>query len=141
VETCRFLSPILSNDPRFPGTAVASINRTDPEPLICVVVTVYNVAPYLDKCLETVTAQTVRNLDIIIVDDASTDDTGEVMSRWEAKDSRIRSLRLMMGTNGGAGQPTNRGIELCRPESKVLLPAPSDILPLTVFMSPSSQSI
>jgi glycosyltransferase involved in cell wall biosynthesis len=82
-------------------------------------VTVYNIAPYLGKCLESVTAQTIRNLDIIIVDDASTDTTPEVMAEWEAKDKRIRTLSLHIGTNGGAGQPTNRGIELCKPESKV----------------------
>jgi glycosyltransferase involved in cell wall biosynthesis len=74
----------------------------------------------MDKCLETVVAQTIRNLDIIIVDDASTDNTPNVVAAWQARDKRIRSLRLPIGTNGGAGQPTNRGIELCSRKSKYL---------------------
>jgi glycosyltransferase involved in cell wall biosynthesis len=96
-----------------------ALTNSEQEPLVCVVVTVYNVAEYLGKCLESVTQQTVRNLEIIVVDDASTDNFAEVMAQWEAKDKRIRSLRLPLGTVGGAGQPTNRGIESCSPESKV----------------------
>jgi glycosyltransferase involved in cell wall biosynthesis len=81
---------------------------------------VFNVAAYLGKCLETITAQTLKNLDIVIVDDASTDSTHDLVATWKEKDARIRYLRLPIGTNGGAGQPTNRGIELCSPDSKYL---------------------
>jgi glycosyltransferase involved in cell wall biosynthesis len=59
-------------------------------------------------------------MDIIIVDDHSTDKTAEVAAAWASRDKRIRSLVLPVGTNGGAGQPTNRGIELCHNESKYL---------------------
>jgi glycosyltransferase involved in cell wall biosynthesis len=70
--------------------------------------------------METVVAQTIRNLDIIIVDDASTDTTPDVIAQWELRDERVKSLRFALGTNGGAGQPSNRGIELCSIESKYL---------------------
>jgi hypothetical protein len=111
------LGDLRASDPRFPGTATST--RIDAEPLICVVVTAYNVAEYLGKCLETVTQQTIRNLEIIVVDDASTDNSASVISQYLSRDERIRSLLLPSGTLGGAGQPTNRGIESCSPESEV----------------------
>ena len=57
--------------------------------LISVIIPVYNVAEYLEQCLESVCNQTYRNLEIILVDDGSTDGSGEICDIWGRKDSRI----------------------------------------------------
>ena len=60
-------------------------------PLISVIVPVYRVEQYLDRCLHSITEQTYRNLEIILVDDGSPDSSGAICDAWAAKDSRIRS--------------------------------------------------
>lgn len=59
-------------------------------PLVSVIVPVYNVAPYLRECLDSVVNQSYRGIEIIIVDDGSTDDSGEICDEYKRKDSRIR---------------------------------------------------
>ena len=61
----------------------------DETPLISVIVPVYNVKPYLREALESVIQQTYQNLEIIIVDDGSTDGSGEICDEYLRKDSRI----------------------------------------------------
>ena len=58
-------------------------------PLISVIVPVYNVAPYLDDCLQSITDQTYPILEIIVIDDGSTDASGQICDRWTARDPRI----------------------------------------------------
>ena len=58
--------------------------------MISVIVPVYNVEPYLRKCLDSVINQTFRDLEILIVDDGSTDGSGRICDEYAAKDSRIR---------------------------------------------------
>lgn len=62
------------------------------EPLVSVVIPVYNVAPYLERCLDSVIAQTYRNLEIICVNDGSTDESGEILAKYAEKDARIRII-------------------------------------------------
>ncbi len=58
-------------------------------PLISVIVPVYNTAAYLDKCLESICGQTYNNLEILCVDDGSTDDSLSILHRWAERDRRI----------------------------------------------------
>lgn len=53
------------------------------EPLISVIIPVYNVEKYLNKCITSVVEQTYKNLEIIIVDDGSTDQSPEICDEWE----------------------------------------------------------
>lgn len=78
-------------------------------PLISVIVPVYNVSSYLDRSLETLVAQTYRNLEIILVNDGSTDNSGELCDLWAARDSRIRVIHQK---NGGLSRARNAGIDL-----------------------------
>lgn len=81
------------------------------EPLVSIVIPVYNTRAWLDRCLESVTGQSYRNLQIILVDDGSTDGSGDLCRIWTARDSRIECLRI---PNSGQGAATNRGIEQAR---------------------------
>ena len=59
------------------------------KPLISVVVPVYNVAKYLKKSIESIVNQTYTNLEIILVDDGSKDESGDICEDYSLKDSRI----------------------------------------------------
>ena len=63
------------------------------EPLISVIVPVYDVEKYLPKCLDSLLAQTWRNLEIIVVNDGSPDGSWDIMQDYAARDSRIRLRR------------------------------------------------
>lgn len=80
------------------------------EELISVIIPVYNVKPYLRTCAESVFAQTFRNLEIILVDDGSTDGSGELCDELAAEDSRVRVIHR---TNGGLSVARNTGINAC----------------------------
>lgn len=62
------------------------------ECLLSVIVPVYNTEPYLRKCIESVCNQTYKNLEIILVDDGSTDLSGTICDKFAAKDSRIKVI-------------------------------------------------
>lgn len=69
-------------------------------PLISVVIPVYNVESYLEECLNSVVEQTYSNLQIILVDDGSTDSSGSICDRYASQDSRITVVHQK---NQGAG--------------------------------------
>ena len=78
-------------------------------PLISVIVPVYRVEKYLDRCLRSITEQTYRNLEIILVDDGSPDNSGIICDAWAEKDSRIRVIHK---NNAGAGAARNTGLDV-----------------------------
>ena len=75
--------------------------------LISVVLPVYNVAPYLPKCLDSVLQNTYDNLEVICVNDGSTDDSLKVLNRYAEADKRIRVIDQ---TNQGVSEARNAGI-------------------------------
>ncbi len=82
-------------------------------PLISVIVTAYNVAPYIAGALDSVRRQTWQNLDIIAVDDGSTDGTGRILDEAAREDPRIRVVHT---TNGGVSAARNAGLACARGE-------------------------
>ena len=80
---------------------------------ISVVIPVYNQAPYLAECLDSVLAQTLRDIEIVCVDDGSTDGSERLLEDYAARDPRIRVLRQK---NAGAGRARNCGIGKARGE-------------------------
>lgn len=76
---------------------------------ISVVIPVYNVEKYLSECLDSVVNQTYKNLQIIIVDDGSTDSSGKICDEYAGKDNRISVIHQ---SNAGAGAAKNTGLEL-----------------------------
>ena len=67
----------------------------------------YNAEPYLKDCLDSVTGQTYRNLEIILIDDGSTDGSGAICDAYAAKDSRIQAFHQ---ENSGAAVARNAGL-------------------------------
>ena len=78
------------------------------EPLISVIVPVYNAEKYLRKCVASIRAQTYRNLEIILVDDGSCDRSGELCEAFALEDSRIVVIRK---ENGGVASARNAGLD------------------------------
>ena len=77
-------------------------------PLVTVVVPVYNVEKYLDRCIDSIVNQTYKNLEIILVDDGSPDNCPKMCDAWAEKDNRIKVIHKQ---NAGAGIARNSGIE------------------------------
>ena len=77
-------------------------------PLISVIVPVYNVEKYIGKCLESICCQTYSNLEIIVVNDGSTDNSRQIVLQWTEKDKRIVFLEQQ---NSGVSVARNLGIE------------------------------
>lgn len=78
-------------------------------PFISIVIPVFNMADRIRRCLRAVVDQLVDDIEVIVVDDGSTDNTSQVVSEFVAKDSRIRSL---FQKNAGASSARNTGIEV-----------------------------
>ena len=78
------------------------------KPLISIILPIYNVKDYLPKCMKSIFAQTYTNLEIIMVDDGSTDGSGKLCDDYAAKDSRVRVFHKK---NGGLSDARNYGIE------------------------------
>jgi len=76
--------------------------------LVTVVVPIYNVEPYLDRCVTSITEQTYRNLEIILVDDGSPDNCPIKCDDWAETDERIKVIHK---TNQGLGEARNTGIK------------------------------
>lgn len=77
--------------------------------MISVIIPCYNVEKYIDRCMKSVLNQTYRNLEIILVDDGSTDGTGEIIKKYAGRDHRIRIIHQ---ANRGAGAARNAGLEI-----------------------------
>lgn len=81
------------------------------EEMISVVIPVYNVADFLPQCLDSVVGQEYRNLQILLVDDGSTDGSGEICDRYAAADARIQVIHQ---PNQGAGAAKNAGLRAAK---------------------------
>ena len=77
--------------------------------LLSIVVPVYNVAPYLERSIQSILGQTYRNLEIILVDDGSTDGSGEICEKYARMDPRVK---LITQENRGASAARRNGIRL-----------------------------
>ena len=83
------------------------------EKLISVIVPVYNVEEYLPKCLDSIINQTYKNLEIILVDDGSTDNSWKICDEYAEKDKRISVIHK---NNGGQGSARNVGLNHAKGE-------------------------
>ena len=82
-------------------------------PLITVIIPVYNTELYIKKCLDSLTKQTYSNIEIIVVDDGSTDESSNICDQYEQIDSRVIVLHK---NNGGQGAARNVALNLAKGE-------------------------
>ena len=94
--------------------------------LISVIVPVYKVEKYLDRCVQSIVDQTYSNLEIILVDDGSPDNCGAMCDAWAEKDSRIKVIHK---ENGGGAQARNAGLDCATGEYIGFVDSDDYILP------------
>ncbi len=78
-------------------------------PIISVIIPVYNTGKYLEKCIGSILNQTIKNIEIILVNDGSSDNSFDIISSFEKKDNRIRVVNKR---NGGLSSARNAGINV-----------------------------
>ncbi len=81
--------------------------------MISIIVPVYNVEAYLDRCVESLTCQTCQDLEILLIDDGSTDQSGTICDQWQKRDDRIRVLHQK---NSGVSEARNAGLQMAKGE-------------------------
>lgn len=96
------------------------------QPLISVIVPIYNVEQYLDRCLASICSQSYRNLQIICVNDGSTDGSPRIIAEWAAKDDRIC---VVSKENGGVSSARNAGLDAAKGEFVASVDSDDYLLP------------
>lgn len=94
--------------------------------MISIILPVFQVEPYLDRCVALIVGQTYRDLEIILVDDASPDACPQMCDRWAGRDSRIRVLHV---PHGGLSCARNAGLDAARSEFIVFVDSDDTIAP------------
>lgn len=92
---------------------------------ISVVIPVYNAQLYIEKCMESIQRQTLKDMEILCIDDGSTDDSLAVLQRLQEADSRIR---ILAQSNQGAGKARNHALQQARGEFVLFLDADDYLL-------------
>lgn len=77
-------------------------------PMVSIIVPVYNVEAYVQRCIDSILAQTYRDIEVIIIDDGSTDDSGLICDKYLLNDNRVRVIHQ---NNKGVSEARNKGIE------------------------------
>lgn len=93
--------------------------------MVSVIIPVYNAIPYLDRCVKSVLAQTFSDWELLLMDDGSTDKSGEECEKYARQDTRIKVYHLQ---NGGAAYARNQGLDRATGEFIVFVDA-DDCIP------------
>ena len=98
-------------------------------PLISVIVPVYNVETYLDQCLESIVNQSYGHLEILVVDDGSTDNSDMICDRWAGQDERIRVIHQ---PNGGLSAARNTALDAMQGELVTMVDSDDVLHPMAL---------
>lgn len=99
------------------------------EPLITLIIPIYNAGPYLRQCLDSVTNQTIKSIEIICVNDGSTDDSPEIVREYMSRDNRIK---LISKENHGYGAAMNDGLAIAQGEY-IGIVEPDDYIDVSMY--------
>ena len=116
--------PVRPEAPR-PQPVLTALPADAKAPRLSVVVPAFNVEAYLGSCLDSVLGQTLRDLEVIVVDDCSPDRSYDVAMQWHARDSRVRVLKLP--ENGGLSHARNTGLAVARGEFLCFLDSDDEV--------------
>ena len=94
-----------------------------PAPKVAVIMPAYNAAAYIADSVRSVLSQSCRDIELIVIDDGSQDDTADILAGLAAQDERMRSITV---PNGGPAMARNRGIEAVRPGTEYVTFIDSD---------------
>lgn len=83
------------------------------KPKVSIVVPIYNVERYLKECVDSILKQTLREIEVILVDDGSPDNCGKIIDEYAKRDKRVVAIHQK---NGGYSKAVNRGIDVARGE-------------------------
>ena len=89
------------------------LKRGKKMPKVSIVIPVYNVEEYLRRCLDSVVNQTLRDIEIICINDGSTDNSSHILAEYQSKENR---LRVISQKNGGQSKARNAGLEVATGE-------------------------
>ena len=95
---------------------------------ISIIVPVYNCAPYLSRCIDSILRQTYHNIELLLIDDGSTDSSGAICDEYAAKDSRVRVIHQV---NAGVSAARNAGLEIATGAFIGFVDADDEIAPET----------
>ena len=101
-------------------------NPLPTQPLVSIIVPIYNTARYLPACLDSIITQTHQNLEIILIDDGSTDHSGQIADNYAKKDSRIKVIHQK---NQGQSAARNLGLTMVKGEYVSFLDSDDKIKP------------
>ena len=93
--------------------------------MLSIIIPVYNAAKYLRPCLDSVLGQTLKDIEIICIDDGSTDESATILEEYACADSRVRVIRQ---DNAGQGAARNMGLELACGEYVYFLDADDELV-------------
>ena len=97
--------------------------------LISVIIPIYNVEKYIKQCIESVLKQTYKKIEIILVDDGSPDQCGEICDEYVKRDERIRVIHKK---NGGLSDARNKGLEMSSGEYVIFIDSDDYIAPTMI---------
>ena len=97
--------------------------------LVSVIVTVHNTEKYVSRCLKSILCQTYKNIEVIVIDDGSTDSSTSICESFATKDERIRFFRK---ENGGVSSARNVGLQNCCGEYIFFVDSDDELLPSCV---------
>ena len=113
--------PLAAN----PQPSTSSPNATNPQPLVSVIIPVYNVAKLLERCVNSVLTQTYQNLEIILIDDGSTDMQAASFATFSQKDPALKLFTKNRGLSGAR----NAGLDLATGDFITFIDSDDDVHP------------
>ena len=97
---------------------VDNLNKETSKSLVSIIIPAYNVEKYIEKCLSSILEQTYTNIEVVVVDDGSTDKTGQLIDSVTQQDSRVHVIHKK---NAGVSAARNSGIEMSTGEYLVFV--------------------